>query len=166
MSTVVVQALVTRWTKESRGGPGAALRNATPTALSLPAEQTRAGEVRVHGVAFDERTGFEPTSTLTVCNLIEFHRVVPGLELRAEAGTLRVRFIWTYFLGAPRRSHGRAIRLLPGQWCRLIYNGRHGLDRTWAYESTVLNVAYGPVDPSAFLDSEPLETQDHREALW
>lgn len=162
---IVVQLIRTRWTKISRGEPGASKRNASPTALLVPATSLK-GEAVVHDVRLDEREDFSPSFKCTAVTFEQAKELVRPIEVRDEGQTLRVRFIWNFTVGAPERSHGRAIRLHRGEWCQILSNGRYGYDDEWAYGSIVVNIAWHPDSLSAFEDIEPVERDDHRANLW
>lgn len=67
---IIVQLIRTRWTKQSRGAPGASKRKASPTVLAAPTTPTNE-EVLVHDVLFDEGTDFEQ---LSQCLAVSFER--------------------------------------------------------------------------------------------
>lgn len=155
----MVQLVRTSWTKRSRGGEGAARRNAVPVAF--PLNDTRPA---VHEVLLREERGFVP----------EWKAVRDALEtddvsLREEDGRLRV-FVNDDRYGMPRR-HRRptAVRVLPGEWARWQINQRFAggccCGAEWRYQLLTLNVAYGEVrDPAVFL-GEPSRVVDERALL-
>lgn len=59
---IVVQRVVTQWTKQSRGGAPATRRNAVPEAFPVPS--TGRSAVLVHAVEARERDGFAPYDTV------------------------------------------------------------------------------------------------------
>jgi hypothetical protein len=82
---VVVQRVQVRWSKQSRGFPGAAVRNALPTAFRLPSGHAP----EFHDVVLDEDDGFAPQQTVS-----EPPRHTFGLRLVEEGlrvGAERVR---------------------------------------------------------------------------
>jgi hypothetical protein len=136
---VAVQWVRTSWTKDSRGGPAAARRNAAPVGFVLPAR----GLPVVHTVAMSEADGFEPHESLVDGE--------PGSDLvllTEVEGRLRVELVVTPF-GMPRRwRRVPAVRLLPGEWLRWQVNYRFSWPMTrggaWTYRLDTLNVAYCP----------------------
>ncbi len=164
---IVVQELRTRWTKDSRGGPAASVRNATPHAAVLPTVPASAGEaVLVQRVKFDEAGDFAPESSFELTSLSDLRKTTADLQVHLESGVVRVRYVWNQFCGAPERPHGRAIRIAQGSWCRILHNGRYGYAGSWSYQSTVVNIALGVIAPRTFLDTEPRESSDNRVELW
>jgi hypothetical protein len=55
---IIVQHIETRWTKASRGVPGAGLRNAVPRALPLEPVPEPVSGIYLHRVSADEADGF------------------------------------------------------------------------------------------------------------
>ncbi|GGN61576.1 hypothetical protein GCM10010112_18830 [Actinoplanes lobatus] len=159
---VVAQWVSTEWTKRSRGGPGAARRNAVPVGFRLPGRRSGV----VHEVSITERNDFVPVESIDV--------VAPerepamgrsGLRLvRADKG-VRVELLLARH-GAPGRDRRPpGVWLGPGQWLRwqvnyrmswpLIEGGR------WEYRQDTLNLAVGPADPELFF-GEPTRHVDER----
>ena len=59
-SRIIVQTLHTQWTKESRGHPQSAARNATPEVVDLPLTIAEVpGPIAWHDVVLREATGFQ-----------------------------------------------------------------------------------------------------------
>ena len=165
MSIVVIQKLITRWTKESRGGPAADARNATPSALPIPGAPPGAAGILLHTITFFERDRFAPDPTYSVIQWDEAVQLIPDLEVRLDETALRVRYRYSYSLGAPERPSGGVTHVGPQQWCRVLHNGRVSFDRGWSYQNTVVNIAHGAVERSTFLESAPLVIDDHRAEL-
>ncbi|MEU3957952.1 hypothetical protein AB0F45_37765 [Streptomyces achromogenes] len=144
---ITLQWIRTSWTKHSRGGKAAALRNAAPTGfLVSPVPASFAQVIRM-----SERDGFEPHES-------EQDMREVGLGLRDEGDRLRVPARVEPLFGLPPRPRRPpAVRLAPGQWVRWQLNYRFssaaGL-RDWSYWLDTFNVVYGPVGPDVFL-SEP-----------
>jgi hypothetical protein len=132
---VVAQRVRTTWTKRSRGGPAASVRNRVPIAFPLPAE------TGLHEVDVDESTGFEPR--FSVRPLAELDDVV----LSEADGGLSVLVIPSPW-GMPRRAwRPPPIRLRPSEWLRWQVNLRFGATcgcgSDWSYRLETLNLAYG-----------------------
>ncbi|GGZ70728.1 hypothetical protein GCM10010389_05290 [Streptomyces echinoruber] len=117
---IVAQWVRTSWTKRSRGGEGAARRNAAPIGFSLP----DAPRPLVHVVRMREEDGFRPHGSLGDLGTVD-------LQLRETEGRLRV-FPRVQPLCAlpPRPRRPPAVRLVPGQWVRWQLNYR--FSSTWA----------------------------------
>ncbi|MEW2134193.1 hypothetical protein [Streptomyces sp. NPDC005435] len=146
---ITVQWVKVSWTKESRGGEAAALRNAVPVGFAVPELPSRVA----HFVHLSERYGFEPRSAERPLREV-------GLSLRNEGDRLRVLARVDPMFGLPpRRRRPPAVRLLPGQWVRWQLNYRFSSAmgmRGWSYWLDTFNIAYGPVDPDVFLSEPPV----------
>ncbi|WP_018545962.1 hypothetical protein [Streptomyces sp. LaPpAH-108] len=151
---VTVQWVKTSWTKESRGGEAAALRNAAPVGFAVPELPSR----YAHFVEMSERGGFEPRSGEKPLREV-------GVSLRNEGDRLRVLARVEPMFGVPpRQRRPPAVRLLPGQWVRWQLNYRFSSAlgiRGWSYWLDTFNIAYGPVGPDVFL-AEPTVLVDER----
>ncbi len=141
---IVVQHIETRWTKRSRGMPGAAARNAVPRVMPLPAFSQEPAGIRVHTVSAREEHGFDlrqqteiiaPGQGFTKYWTLYF---VPAeravvVELKYERGEHGL---------PPRRENRHAIfRLAPGQVATLHINGRFSYTSGQYYEQHFVNVA-------------------------
>ncbi len=150
---VVVQRVRTSWTKASRGGPGAAARNAAPTVFPLP-PGLRSG---LHDVAMGEADAFSP-------RVSEHDLSRPGIVLREVDGLLQVGPPETSsFSMPPRNRRPPKVRLGPGQWLQWQINYRFGggWSETWTYRLDTFNVAYGPASSDVFLGT-PTRCVDER----
>lgn len=153
---VVVQRVLTSWTKKSRGGLEAARRNAAPTAFLLPPGLSSA----LHEVAMRESDSFEPR--MRVGDLS-----APGTVLREADGLLRVDPPAVTMFAMPRRDRRPpAVRLAPGQWLQWQINYRFVgcCDRSWSYRLETFNILYGSASPEVFL-GVPTRRVDERRAL-
>ncbi|HET6708893.1 hypothetical protein [Amycolatopsis sp.] len=136
---VVAQRVRTTWTKRSRGGPAAAVRNRVPVAFPLPPG------VGLHEVHVDESTGFEPR-----------FRVRPlgepaGVTLREVGGELSVLVEPAPMSRPDRKWRPAPVHLRPGEWLRWQINYRFGstceCGSDWSYRLDTLNLSYGgPAD--------------------
>jgi hypothetical protein len=170
ISGLCLQLLTTEWTKESRGGSGARLRNTTPLALALPESWRGAedGPPRVHHVYFSEQRRFLPREWTKV------HKEKAFLEaeaFRIECSEEGVRVLLDYGrMGMPGRLEWSGVsrgepyeelfRLAPGQWARGVYNERIQYWDTgqWGYCKHVLNVGLlRDVSPDLFLSTRPAQ---------
>ncbi|WP_086843915.1 hypothetical protein [Amycolatopsis kentuckyensis] len=136
---VVAQRVRTTWTKRSRGGPSASVRNRVPIAFPLPAG------AELHEVNVDESTGFSPRFAMRPITDLD------GVTLREAEGGLSVLVVPSPW-GMPKRNRPRSpVRLEPGEWLRWQINLRFGpacsCGSDWSYRLETLNVAYGgPAD--------------------
>jgi hypothetical protein len=166
---IVVQELQTRWTKASRGAPTASARDGTPRALRVPdADCIPLQNLILHRLRFDESDSFAP-SVPQAPRHTSLQHPVSCVAVREEGDSrITVAFNWDPLTcGAPRRSHGTPIHLKRGDWCQILFNGRHGSDREWSYHSTIVNVAHlSQANASIFLDSPPALVSNHLAELW
>ncbi|MFB9690226.1 hypothetical protein [Amycolatopsis plumensis] len=132
---VVAQRVRTTWTKRSRGGPSAAVRNRVPIAFPLPPG------VALHEVDVDESTGFSPRFAARPLGELD------GVVLREADGVLSV-LVTPSPRGMPKRNWPRSpVRLERGEWLRWQINQRFGpvcsCGSDWSYRLETLNLAYG-----------------------
>ncbi len=151
---ITVQCVRTFWTKRSRGGEAATLRNAAPTGFPLSRVPPSCAQV----IRMSEDDGFVPRESEKPLREV-------ALSLRIERDRVRVlpRVDPLYGL-PPRRRRPLTVRLLPGQWVRWQLNYRFSSAagvRDWSYWLDTFNVAHGPVAPDVFL-SEPTFLVDER----
>ncbi|XVU21304.1 hypothetical protein ACQPZJ_29020 [Actinoplanes sp. CA-054009] len=108
---VIVQRVVTSWSKRSRGFPNAALRNAVPSAFPLPP-----GRLPLfHDVDVRESNCFEPQHAVRPLTPRTF-----GLHVAGDL--LRVRVPDSF--GFPQRRHRPTVMVRPGEWVRWRFNNR------------------------------------------
>lgn len=159
-----MQWVRTSWTKQSRGGPAAAIRNAAPIAFVLP----DAAPSFVHEVTMREASDFRPSTTIRDLPRMQPRMTVEGVSLVESEGGLRVLpLIPTFFDIPPRRRRPPAARLEPGQWIRWQLNYRFSSATgmgNWSYHLHTLNLAYGVTEPDAFLRT-PTRYIDERGSL-
>lgn len=139
---VTVQRVQTWWTKASRGGAAAALRNSAPTVFPLPSGFVSG----LHDVVMREFNEFAPQAR-------ELDLVDPGLGLRVADGLLWIGPPVTSSFSMPRRtSRPPARRIAPGQWIQWLINYRlvGSCGGEWHYRLDAFNVAYGPVAADVF----------------
>jgi hypothetical protein len=135
---VLVQTIVTHWSKASRGSPSAALRRRVPLVMPVPDLPARPDEGRVlHRAHFGEVNQFRQP-------VIEAVRIEPPdlpflpddehvvLDWEPDGDGLRVGLTWRD--GAPRREQPpwwwprQAVFVLqPGEWGQVRYNYRKGI---------------------------------------
>jgi hypothetical protein len=151
---VVVQEIEVRWTKASRGGAEATVREGVPLAFPLPeAVATAAGDAGDRRVALEWRSfRVEPTELGegAFARRFELER---GLGPAGEV--LAVRF---------DDSRGRrdlragprgpiVFRLAPGEWARVFHNHRESHERGDVYVRTTFSIGWfaGAVAAGVFL---------------
>ncbi|WP_370968516.1 hypothetical protein [Amycolatopsis sp. cg9] len=152
--TITAQWVRVSWTKHSRGGPAAAVRNAAPAGFALPALPGRVA----HVVRMREEDGFAPVAS------VENLRDV-AVDLREADGRLRVLpRVGELFGLPPRERRPPAVKLAPGEWVRWRLNYRFSSAagrQDWSYWLDTFNVGFGELPADAFL-GEPTHSVDER----
>lgn len=159
---VVVQRIVTSWTKRSRGGALAALRNRTPEALVLPkALVATSARCLHHDVWFEERDAFneraETSAEGVVCAYSRRVSTACSIQLNQEKDGLSVLFSPEGDCGLPARTK-EAFLLKMGDWGRVAFNGRFVDCDTggWWYEKKIFNIGcFEAIAESVFLTAPP-----------
>ncbi|SDY38910.1 hypothetical protein SAMN05421504_105395 [Amycolatopsis xylanica] len=148
-----LQWVRTSWTKASRGGAGAARRNAVPVAFPVPGGQP------AHEVLMNERDGFEPRMSMGAT-------LPADVMLQEEDGLLHVQLLASA-LGQPfRRYRPPPVRLAKGEWLRWRINYRFVgfCDGSWSYRLDTLNVVAAATAGDLFL-GKPTHLIDERVRL-
>lgn len=157
---LIVQRITTEWTKTSRGGDGAARRNATPAAVTLPPISDADADYLFHDNRFLEWERFQQYSRLTESSIQPHIRVEP-LFLHVSSNSVATRFVWSWHhCGAPERESHDLFQLSLGEWGQFSCNGRFGAEsssgREWGYHKTVFNIAFVPqFTDDLFIQSKP-----------
>ena len=158
MAHVVIQHVHSIWTKQSRGGDGARIRNAVPAAAALPPDLLPA-TFMLHYAEYTESSDFVQSDTLKSAD--DFAALdIRDLEITLAADLLSVRFIRDGNNAAcpSPYPHADVFTLSESQWGRLACNGRYTAWNTgnWWYEKSVYNIAWlSEVDRSVFVRTEP-----------
>ena len=164
---IAVQTIHVNWTKNSRGGDLATLRNRIPRAfpLRIPADFP---DLVWHTIKFAETDRFENPHTESVVSDSsddQFGCSNISIDHSDDSAVLTYR----YRDGAPPRqfydktgtsvSPSHAIEIGINQWAAIEYNGRHTTrDGMWWYEHVIVNVAVAAtLDHRAFLANTPIE---------
>ncbi|WP_439383512.1 hypothetical protein [Amycolatopsis lexingtonensis] len=152
--TITAQWVRVSWTKHSRGGPAAAVRNAVPAGFALPALPAGAA----HVVRLREADGFTPVPS------VERLRDL-AVDLGEADGRLRVKPRVDGLFGIPpRERRPPAVKLARGEWLRWRLNYRFSSAagmRDWSYWLDTFNIGYGELPADAFL-GEPAHSVDER----
>ena len=181
----LVQVIRLTWTKQTRGGEDACVRNQVPTVLEVPA-----GELAgVQESLCAEISHWSEDSPATEPSLVRRERVpLAGgysfgcVTVSPAADGLAVRFQYDQGnAGAPDRwyfnpksgygeSPGRTVLVRNGQWVRVRDNGRFSNLHTgnWWYQKVTVNVAWfsGQPDGCVFLKHEPVDEIVSLAHLW
>ena len=156
---LVVQEIRTTWTKASRGGIEAGVRNSVPETAEIPwLPIAQPGlPVILHRLTYSEPNFSMPERNLVEVATLPVRLVGVTVELVGEEA--RATFQWTTSCGAPRRERVRQTLVIqPGEWSQIVYNGRTGGRGEWRYLKVVVNVGlFSSVARDVFTGSEPAE---------
>lgn len=169
---LIVQLIETTWTKASRGGQGASVRNSVPEQirLALPAVGSRSFTTLYHDLIYDERADFvQPTSTIQLDPIQVPRTGCCSIDRTTTSATVRYRYQRTNG-GAPDRGWlQHTLRVEPEQWVQVRENGRFapGWDGDWWYHKVVVNVGlFAQVHPDVFVQAPPIAQFDALAQLW
>jgi hypothetical protein len=142
---VVAQWIRTSWTKQSRGGPAAARRNAAPVGFVLPTGRCPI----VHAIAMHESHDFVPHESVR-----DGEPDRSGVLVKEAGGRLRVELVVQRFAAPVRARRPPAVWLDRGQWVRWQVNYRFSWPiargGAWSYRLDTLNLAYGATGVDVF----------------
>jgi hypothetical protein len=169
---LIIQEIITRWTKESRGAPGAVLRNQVPEVLSIPTpSDPMTDDTWIYQkVIFDEhkkfKDPFEQLDLLTPFKLTKF-----GIaEITEQSSCIAICINYGAWDGAPRRDFlkKKAFLLMKGDFGQIRYNWRISYDEGgWAYQKTTLNIAYAVTyEPNLFQTQQVTLSFEDMPTLW
>ena len=166
----LVQAVAVSWTKASRGGDSATLRNRVPDAFRAPVKEVTDTTLLFHRVYFGEKNAFRaPTNEFV--DLKEFTKpfIFGCVKVFPSGKSIGAVYEHTGEGGAPDRFGRFEIELEPGQWGRFQYNDRFvDFDNgTWWYEKWTFNVGlFQQISPGVFLKNDPIKSYSQMELLF
>jgi hypothetical protein len=163
---IIVQHIVTVWTKQSRGMPGSKTRASVPKALGFPLSSAPGDSILVHKVVFEEQDSFQAHEKAVAA---ESDNHYWSLWFERES-SIRVRFDYCQLShGLPVRKPTRQLifDLAQGDLGSLCINGRFASYSGQWYMDHVVNIAHvDEPSPRLFLDSVPSRIVDKRAALF
>lgn len=170
---IIIQNIKTVWTKKSRGGKLASLRNGVPEAVALhPEEINRGGKFIFHSLVYHESDGFRKPVIDSTADVSGERFESGGVTVEFAAGQLVVKYEYNYKCGAPARfgpggiPHHKTFQLNLNEFGRVLYNGRFS-DEYWWYEKQVFNIGrFDKPQANVFTASKPLHLIDDIAALW
>lgn len=156
---IYLQKIETRWTKESRGNPGASLRNKVPEKLPfIDAEVTN--KVVLHEITYHEVDSFQTGSEkLRYINDIQVRQ--EGLAFE-EINDALVIWYWS------KTNNKKKLGTLPvNTWCQWKTNFRYPMEHTWGYTKQVYSIFFGELNQAKNLvrKNVPEFTEDHQTLL-
>lgn len=163
---IFIQIIETRWSKLSRGNPGATLRNQVPEIYRFP--DSGASEKTVFQiVSYSERTSFAKADADPVLPLSAHDS--KKWRIAVEPGDAFAKILFDGVPNSP--SSGRPVNvseLPPHSWMRIVGNRRVAEEYSWTYRKYVYNVFHGDVFRANELVAQkpPLFSFNFEEHLW
>lgn len=145
---VLVQQIEVWWTKASRGGPGAARRNAVPKSMepAPAARRARRGQLAHQRLEYREEREFQPVETVEIASLPQSGAItLVGLRIALTPERLEVFYRAGREAGHPERYAPAepVLRLASGDWGRVQDNGRYSsASGPWRYRQTTWNIGW------------------------
>ena len=167
---LIVQRITTDWTKASRGGDAASIRNSVPEAFALPTIPDCDCDYIFHEIHARENEGFTCRDTLIESRL-SGHLHIGPFFIHIAHDHISTRFVWSWHeCGAPERPSQTLFKLNEGQWGQFKCNGRFGAQSTtgreWGYRKSVFNVAFlRSFNSEVFVNSDPTTREARLAAL-
>ncbi len=155
---VIIQHIHTVWTKKSRGGEGARVRNAIPKAMLLPTDFNSA-PFMLHHAVFSEFSNFSQTDERK--SAVGFEQLnIRDMEISPTEDQLKIRLLRDGYNAAKISPYPFAdvFELSLGEWGQLTYNGRYICRSTgnWWYEQSTYNIGrVEKLDPRLFVSIRP-----------
>lgn len=166
MPRVVIQHIITSWSKRTRGALGRERRARLPEAYPLPDSLVCATNKRVqHTIERGESYDYAPRVREEISDVLRFDAAPESVLTLIESGeTLRVTFRGSA-CGAPPRKNAEAL-LARGSRLVVRFNGRHQqFDDPW-YEDHIVHIAFGMRVWTALFREPTEQLIDRRVDLW
>ncbi|MGW0802655.1 hypothetical protein [Nonomuraea sp. NPDC002799] len=159
---VIVQRIVIRWTKQTRGATEALQRREIPSAFELPPVPD--APLVVHDLLAEERTGYVPTAVIGSHSLpIQLN----GLRFKLSEAAIEVARTPVRAAYPTNRFPGKVFSLRPGEHARYRANFRFsGYSTEWYYEQWTINIAHRRWQRDMFLAAEIDHDKDERVSLY
>lgn len=152
---IYIQKIQSIWTKDSRGNPGASLRNSIPEKLPIKGTSARKG-MHIEEVVYREYASFQKPQSKPPQKINQSQLRELGLSFKKVEETLLVGF-WKQTNNSDMAAFGedcilkKAGALSYNNWCQLKTNRRYPLEHTWAYYKIVFNIFFGELGKAAEL---------------
>lgn len=162
----LVQLIETRWTKLSRGAPGASRRNAVPQMIRFPAALLPHPVLFQHAI-FVEQQGFAPPATSQFVGFSADDSSTYRLTICHQDAVAEISLFGTPFTQTTGRPTN-VVRLEPDTWLRVVGNHRVAEDWGWTYRKFVYNIVHAPSsDVNGLVATKaPVVCIDHEKHLW
>jgi hypothetical protein len=169
---LIIQEIVSRWTKLSRGAPEAVKRNSVPESLVIPRlNATIENDSWIYQKEiFDEYKSFEdPFKQADVLKPFKMNRF--GIaEISSLDNKVLITINYASWDGAPIRDYKekKAFTLSMNESGQLRYNWRISYDEGgWAYQKSVLNIGLASnLDSKLFIVNKPKYIYEDMPSLW
>lgn len=165
---IVVQRIVTSWTKATRGAEGREARARLPKGYPLPEAVLRSNAACVrHQLSRGAHDNYRLTEVVEEDSAVRVRKgsTPTAIAFTERDGHMEVSFVTGGDEGAPRRR-AAPIVLAKGTWGRARYNGRFSsFDEPW-YEDKIVNIAYGVPAVAALFTGEPSVVLEALVDLW
>ncbi len=159
---MIIQSVLIRWTKETRGEPYASLRSRHPIHFPVANNMIQPGAVVTnerqeqllwHQLSFEQtkegiallHESYEWLPALN--NEVDIAGELPGIRWMRIEHKLIVYVHYDHSFGKPVRTNGqsrlldeKAFELLPLQYGQITINGRHTMEDGSVYEQRVMNI--------------------------
>ena len=162
MQTAIhLQIILTHWTKQSRGAPGATMRARVPLYLPVESQMLKRGQLSVEIINYRESDAFEARRRAPQLQSLEALPFTDGtFSLHWDGRDARTQWHWRRVgLPTPKIFDERAgqIEVPPDNWIRLRWHERQSdFDcGIWGYEQTVINIARCDTELKADFAGEP-----------
>lgn len=161
---VLVQQIDVWWTKASRGGEAARLRNSVPRSFPAPAaaRRARANDLIHQYLEHREEHEFAARDAVDVQPFGQgAHARFVGLRLRRNGERVEVLYRAGWEAGRPERyaPEGPVLTLTAGRWGRVEDNGRYSSQSgPWRYRLSVWNIGAYEQVPGESWAGEPVKT--------
>lgn len=158
---IAVQIVQINWTKATRGAPRANERAALSRAFAI--SNLVINKYRLQHYTMDEQSDFK-VKLLSEDASAQVPVMERSLTMKMdETGVLKLGMRWQSSDGQPRRhSRPEVLQLKPGEYARLMMNGRYTTYSGQHYSEMLYNVAYGDnIAAARFLNGKP----DHEFSL-
>jgi hypothetical protein len=135
MASIYIQKIVTKWTKISRGGTDAGLRNKVPEKLPLEVADTD-GAVLLQEIIYNEG-GFTNPTFNKIRKLNQNQVIEERFDFQRTDSDLTVEF-WN------EDQIKKKLGILNfNSWCQIKTNRRFPMEHTTGYYKIVFNIFYG-----------------------
>jgi hypothetical protein len=145
---ILIQEIRSIWSKASRGGAAATLRNSVPEATLFPLSRSKSAAHKIFRqlLIYGETNDFAEPIKSEIVELASDTISIGCVKVEVSSECVIVAYEYDYKCGGlPPRHNESGVNLKeevivePESWVRVKYNGRFSGDEWW-YEKRVVNV--------------------------